>query len=187
MLSRRDFERCGALLRVDIVGRPRDVDQPPSAKRDKVVDYGRRARRIVEMDFGMSLVIAARIDQQCGQPPGQGAGKLLAAEMRRHDDETIDSAAHGPKGIGRLLAAGVQVGQQEQIAAPACLAVHSTHDLRKELAVKVGEHDSDCVGACKAEAAGARMTAAAVPNSIRTPATKARSPGSALIRAVIAR
>ena len=43
----------------------------------------------------------------------------------------------------RLLAAAVQVGQQQQIAAAARLAVHAAHDLGKEFAVEIGKHDPD--------------------------------------------
>ncbi|SRR5258708_28422101 len=51
----------------------------------------------------------------------------------------------------------MQVGQQEQIAATARLALHSAHDLGKELSVEIWKNNADRIVARKAEAARARV------------------------------
>ena len=88
-----------------------------------------------------------------GRPFGKRRRQLLGAKVRGHDDQAVDPAAHRAQRMGRLLAAGVQVGQQQQIAAAARFPVHAAHDLGEELAVQVGKHDADRIVAGKAEAA----------------------------------
>ena len=64
----------------------------------------------------------------------------------------------------------VKVGQQQQIAAAARLAVHAAHDLRKEFAVEVGKDDADGVGSRQAEASRAGMRdVAELPNRFGDP------------------
>ena len=91
------------------------------------------------------------------------AGKRTRAtrpdpQVRGHDDQAIDPAAHRLQHrIRRLALLGVQVGQKQQDSRGGSLAVHAAHDFRKEFTMEVGQHDSDRVGPRQAQAASAGM------------------------------
>ena len=145
----------GPLLRVDVADRSGDMDDAAPADLDKMIDHRPRAHGIVEADRGPAADLRPSVDEDGRRPARKGRGELLVIEVRRHDDQSVDSPAHCLEHGFGPTALRVHVGQEQEIAALGRQPVHPAHDLGEELAVEIGQDHADRPGSRQAEAAGA--------------------------------
>ncbi len=160
------------------------MDQPSPPLRDQMFDARRDSRRIVDVERRAARAVLG-IDQDGGHAQRQRLVQPARDQLRRHDDQPVDAAAHRPHRLRRPFGIGMHVGQQQVIAARRHLAVHAAHDLGKELAVQVGQDDTDRMAARQRQAACARMGDIASDRAAAI--TRSRVSGCTLLCPFIAR
>ena len=88
---------------------------------------------------------------------GEIGHERLRVDVGRHDDDAVDSSAHGAHGAFDLAFVVVGIGDDEVVAGAAGGDVDAADDFGEEFAVEVGEEDADGAGATGDEASGAAV------------------------------
>ena len=142
------------LLRFVVAVRPADEGDALAAERRQMPRHRLRTAEVVHLEAGVAGQIDAGVDQHGGQVVRQVGAQECRVRMRRHHQQPIDPAIHGPQCGGRLV--GIAVGaadQQVQATRPRRL-VNAADQLREVFAVQIGQQRADGVGAPGDQAAG---------------------------------
>jgi hypothetical protein len=124
---------------VDISRRAGDDGDVLMAVRHEVLDNGACAAVVVDVDRIEHLSSNGTVEENHGMRVGQIGHERLRVDIGGHDNDAIDSSAHGAHGAFDLAFVVVRVGDDDVIAGAAGGDVDSADNFGEEFAVEIGQ------------------------------------------------
>src|SRR5688500_7376091 len=113
---------------------------------EEMPDHRASAAGIVDGDDRSLPVAGDGVYEHQRESRRDVAGEGLGGDVGGHEEETIDASLHRPERRLHLDGIVVRAGEEEVVSGVPDAAINAANDLREELAVEVGEEDSQRIG-----------------------------------------